>query len=330
MKTICITILAVILYSCCYAQTQTIHGTEIPLCCGLDSSQYEYSGLAKWKNKVLLIPQYPDKWENALFAVDSIDIDKAITRTPANGTPYTRITISNLDDVRKQMKGTYQGFEGAVVIGNAIFFTLEFSEQTCYLLKGYIRELNGKTSIELQKPYAIEKLKDAYVNAGYESIGYLPGSKTLSVFFEKNSDTKQSSVLLVDTSFKKPPQQISFQQPMFFRLTDVAASGRNSFIGINHYYNDYHRRQKEYNYYVGSDNLEQAAAQMNGASPADSNYTAIVQLTQKSNRIEWTTKKFISFGDENWEGIVLFKKGFLMVVDEYPKDGSPRMRYFEW
>lgn len=313
--------------SAVHAQTSR-HGIDIPICCGLDSPAYEYSGLAKWKGKILLIPQYPDKWENSIFAADSIDIDKAIAQKAKNGIPYTRIKFTNLDAIRQELKGTYQGFEGAVVLGNTIFFTLEFSEQTCYLLKGYIYTEKGQAGIVLQPPYAIAKPRNAYVNAGYESIGYA-GGKDVAVFFEKNSDPKQASVWLVDTSFQQQPKPVLFTKPMYFRLTDVFAAGNNRFIGINHYFNDYRRKQKEFNYYVGVENMDAATRQMNGVSPADSNYTAIVELSLSGGHMSWRTRRLIGYGDENWEGLVPFKKGFLMVVDEYPKDKTPRMRYFE-
>lgn len=333
MKAFFLIIIACVYSFCGIAQpadVKPVHGTDIPLCCGLDSPSYEYSGLARWNGNVLLVPQYPGKWENAIFAVNDKDIDKAIAGKYKTGVPYTRITISNLADFKSRMKGTYQGFEGAVVVGNTIYFTLEFSESTCYLLKGYIRSQKGRTTIALQKMFAIEKPEDAYVNAGYESIGYLPGSKVIYVFFEKNSP-EQPSVAMVDTSFGEHALTYgTFERPMFFRLTDVAAGGPHSFIGINHYFNDYQRKQKEYSYYVGDANKAAAGQQMFGADPAAHNYTAVVELTQKGTVTEWQTRKFISYGDENWEGIVPFRKGFLMVVDEYPRDGSPRMRYFEW
>ena len=127
---------------------------------------------------------------------------------------------------------------------------------------------------------------------------------------------------------------------MLFRLTDVSFLGGNTLLGLNHYYRDYvdtltcgvipkgaNTLKNEYCYYVAN-RLAQAEKEI-GASPQQAYFTRVVQLSFHNNKLDWQLKKIISYSSDNWEGILPYKKGVLLVVDGRPPGVPCKLSYFE-
>ena len=111
-------------------------------------------------------------------------------------------------------------------------------------------------------------------------------------------------------------------------------------LGLNHYYRDYNDTltcgiipkgantlKNEYCYYVGN-HLAQATKEM-GANPQQTCFTRIVQLSVQNQTLNWKVKKIISYSSDNWEGILPYKKGVLLVVDGRPPGVPCKLSYFE-
>src|SRR4029078_326684 len=89
---------------------------------GLTKSQYEFSALAKWKDKILLIPQNRKTVVDSVFMIDSNEIAKSLQKNTI--TPYTAFTINNLRHtgskkdslfIHNILLSNYDGIEAAVI-----------------------------------------------------------------------------------------------------------------------------------------------------------------------------------------------------------------------
>ncbi len=176
-------------------------------------------------------------------------------------------------------------------------------------------------------------------NAGFESIAYLPQQKKLIAAYENNAITAAPTAFVFTTNLENK-EAVEFAKPLLFRLTDLSFSGGNTLLGLNHYYRDYvdtltcgvipkgaNTLKNEYCYYVAN-HLTQAIKEMN-ANPQQTNFTRIVQLSFHSNKLDWQTKRIISYSADNWEGIMLYKRGVLLVVDGRPPGVPCKLSYFE-
>ena len=173
----------------------------------LTAHQYEFSALAKWKNKILLIPQNRKNIIDSVFMIDSAEIDQSIQNNALAA--HTTFVIKNIKHAGAKkdslfigniLLNKYDGFEAAVVKDDTIFFSLEADTSFCYLIKGVINERSKSINLlpdtlHISNTYNIN-------NAGYESLAFLPQKNSLIAFFECNKDTATAQAYLFNTSLK--------------------------------------------------------------------------------------------------------------------------------
>src|SRR4051794_40849357 len=115
---------------------------NIPICCHVTEADNEFSGLAKWRNYVLLIPQHASEMDaHQIIAIDTLSIDSVLNRQSDSVYQYTTITLdSSLHSIIHAIQHTigtqnkYGGFEAAVAVGDSLFFTVE-TDSLCYVVK---------------------------------------------------------------------------------------------------------------------------------------------------------------------------------------------------
>src|SRR6478609_11183294 len=99
---------------------------------GLSAHQYEFSALAKWKDKILLVPQNRRHVIDSVFMIDSTAIEAFLQNKMT--TPYTAYSLNNIQHagnnknslyINTMLLAQYDGIEADVVKGNTIFFSLE-------------------------------------------------------------------------------------------------------------------------------------------------------------------------------------------------------------
>ncbi len=271
--------------------------------------------MAWYKKELLLVPQYPDKYKNSVYAIARSSISAAVK----SGTPvptYRTLRMEGLDEIRQQIGETYDGFEATVLLGDRIYFTIEADEKNpnCYLVSGTI----SRDRIVLQPALTILPKTKRLSNAGFESLAYWPARQQLMAFFEYNKADAPPSALpiqLTPSPQVLPPIPIA---PLPFRLTDIVYSGKKgrttSFIGINFLYNG----AKEFREYVGKDSLVDEPS-LAGKILRKTTYTRLMRLSVDNDHgTHWTKLRDITFASDNYEGIALFKDGVLLITDEYP------------
>ena len=320
---------------------------EIPVPLGnhFDAFYYEFSGLARWHDYILLIPQKPGSNDvpNQLFGVPVTNVNKAIDAGKRNklgkSDEINNVTIFRFANFFTDIipASSNDGVEAAVVVADSIYFTIEMNGKNCYVVKGIIDSTSMGITITLQKKYAVLPKpggEAAYNNAGYESITYLPANKSLVAIFEKNDSKGDPSVWRLNTNLDIL-EPLKFENTLYFRVTDVGAVADEPYtmLAINHHYNDYNSRKTEYQYYIGKPDdrtaLKEATRQMRGIDPRNLSFTRVVTLTALPGKpVQWKEKELISFSSDNWEGILPFRDGVLMVIDGKPLGYPCRLAYF--
>lgn len=313
----------------------------------INKPSYEFSGMAKWRNYVLLIPQHisaSDKYH--IVCVDTSSIDSVISGRALFATKTTKLIFSNsLDTLYKIIKKSilprtdFGGFEAAVVVNDNIFLTIE-TDSLCYAVKGTIDARTMQVNFQPGDTLSLPKPDYTFGNAGFESLTYLPGEKKLIAVYENTAITTHPVAYTFDTNLRNR-QPVSFAKPLLFRVTDIASLHDNSLVALNHYYRDYNDTvvcgvipkgastlKNEYCYYIGS-HLKEAADEM-GANPQQTSFTRVIELTFLNNKLDWKERKIISYSADNWEGILPYWKGVLMVVDGRPPGVPCKLSYFTW
>lgn len=298
----------------------------------LIAHQYEFSALAKWRNKILLIPQNRKNVIDSVFIIDSAAIDQSIQNNTL--AVHSSFAIKNLKHVGLKKDSLYigntllekyDGFEAAVVKNNTIFFSLEADTSFCYLIKGVIDEKSKTINIEpdtlhISNTYDID-------NAGFESLALFPQKDSLIAFFECNKDTATAKSFLFGTDFKHAAKPLEWAQPLYFRLTDVYALNDSELLGINHLFTS-SGYPFERDAYIKCEDLNVVEKQLTNGGNIDTCFTQIVKLTIRKQKIYWQPVAFVSLNvADNYEGIIPFKEGALIVVDGEPGNNPCKLTY---
>jgi len=170
--------------------------------------RYEFSALAKWKNKILLVPQNRRNVIDSIYLIDSAEIERSLQKNTV--TKYLAFAINNLKHVGARndslyinniLLDNYDGIEAGVIKDDTIFFSIETDTAFCYLIKGIIDEQLKSIHI-LSDTLHIPNTYDIK-NAGYESLALLPGKDSLIAFFECNKDIVNARAYMLSTGFEK-------------------------------------------------------------------------------------------------------------------------------
>jgi len=98
-------------------------------------------------------------------------------------------------------------------------------------------------------------------------------------------------------------------------------------IGINHLFinKTYPRERDEY---IECEKLSNVENQLNNGGNIDSCFTQIIKLLLTNGKLRWQPLAFISLNcRDNYEGIVAFKNGALMIVDGEPGLNEGKLMY---
>ncbi len=300
----------------------------------LTAHRYEFSALAKWHNKILLVPQNRRNVIDSIYLIDSSEIEQSLQKN--NIAAHTTFVIKNLRHagprkdslyINNILLEKYDGFEASVVKNDTIFFSFEADTAFCYLVKGIIDERTKsinmlRDTLHIPNTYPID-------NAGYESLALLPGKDSLIAFFECNKDVETARAFMFGTDLKGAPKPVEWQRPLYFRITDIYALNDSELIGINRLFTS-----KAYPYerddYIQCENLSTVEKQLTNGGTIDTCFNQLVKLKITNNKISWQPLAFISLGDaDNYEGIAPFKDGVLIVVDGEPGNNPCKLVYMQ-
>lgn len=283
----------------------------------------QFSGLYVHEEKLYLMSEsrIQDNAEAKLYSMNIKDVEAKILDS-SFVLPYKKIRIINLDILLKKMDAIgdeYEGLEAIVIKGKNVYLSIETAtaSDNCYILKG---ELNDTTLVLnendiILQPKPITPVGNHVYNAGYEALAL--SKNLLFSFFEFNYFPKLNKVNMIKlNSFNRVSLSDFKIQKLPFRITDITATGKNTFTAINFFYKG---EGKDEVYRMPSNEVE------NNALIKDSSgyhsYCRLVKIKYKNNSFTWQRLwEFpVEYMSHNWEGIAAYKRGYFMINDKYTK-----------
>jgi hypothetical protein len=261
---------------------------ELKLLPPYDAAHREYSGLAWHGDRLLLLPQYPD---GCLPALERSQLHRAVR----NGTPLQPSRIPFDDSaVRSRIRG-YEGYEAIAVAGERFFGLVEarplFGGMKGYLVRGRI----GKRGIVVERMREIT-LPHNISNYAFEAMTVTP--EKVYLLYEANGIGEKPFAYALSHDLKS--LESVPMEPVPYRITDLTALHNTRAWALN-------------SFWIGD--REKLKAGKHG------NLGRIIELEWTPSGIRCTGRGILlnSGGvSYNWEGIVRFGRGFIVITDTHP------------
>lgn len=285
----------------------------------LREKYHQYSGLATSNKRLYLLPQndtFSKEWVIYSIKLDSIQL--SINKTiPQDSLPYKTIHI-NKNGFSKSYG--FQGFEAIVIKDSTVYLLVETdtANKFCYIVKGKLNESENTITLN-EKCWELQRPSEKIYNAGFESLAWIESENKLLALYEFNGNASAGQIgYLIDTSFASAPELVNSVSQLFFRLTDIFYQN-GEICGINLHWNGDYKRYKNniLKKEIRSKVPELGNLLANNINALkDSCYAAIVK-TANFRTSQWKVERLIGMkcDDNNWEGLVRFEKGFLIISD---------------
>lgn len=286
---------------------------EIPLQGPISESNSELSGLAWYQDRLIFLPQYPDRFgengQGALFVLDRAALIDYLGRESER--PLTPTTLDiDTTELRSRLTG-YEGFEAITFLRDRVFMIIETSggvlgDYSAYLVQGTI-DLGLETiSLDFESLVQIPSQTDLRNSTDEAIIIY---DDTLISIHEANGEGINPDPLAnrydlnLDHSGEIPFPHVDY------RITDATAVDRQGYFWATNYFfpGDLHLISPDHHDPPSSpvERILKFSIQEHAIILADVSPIQLV-LSEDSPR--------------NWEGLVRFEeKGFLLVTDKYPR-----------
>ena len=278
----------------------------------LSESELEASGLAWYKENLIILPQFPHKWDDqfdgAIFFISKERIENYINGSNRNPIKGEKIyfVAEGLDDIGKA-KGS--GYEAITFVGDSLFVAIESvsgANSTSYVVAGIIDIKEKKIILNANSKFEI-KSQTGIHNMAEETI-FTSGSSIFTIHEANGKNVNKSPIVNKLSRNLKEVEKINFPN-IEYRITDatsVDADGK--FFAINYFYPGEYEKLKPN---LNEDEKDKAIEQ-------------ILEFQIFDDEIIRTTKPpiVISKGENkngsNWEGIAKLNEGFLLITDKFP------------
>jgi hypothetical protein len=292
--------------------------TSIPLDGPVANADAEVSGLAWYGDTLIILPQYPDRWGNNLFALPKQDIfafldgDLSGPLTPM-AIPLTAPDLTRIDG--------YEGLEAIAFIDDQVFITIEASTFTTtqgYLVAGSI--VPDLSQLQLDTA-VLTNIESQTGISNYSDETLLVHDDMLITIHEANGRNVNTDPIAhqFDTALAATGS-ISFPA-IEYRVTDATAvDEQGQFWVINYLFPD------------SIDKLDPAADPLvseYGIGPTHAGSTVVerlveLQIGETGITLVDTPPIQLELLDDgtarNWEGIARLEErnGFLLATDKFP------------
>ena len=292
--------------------------TEIALSGPVADPRAEISGLAWYGDNLILLPQYPnifdESGDGSLFHLSKAEIVLYLNgagETPLEPHPIKLIAPDLADQVRN-----YQGFESIGFSGERAFFTIETgtgADMQGYLISGTISADLSTLTLDTTK---LTEIPPQAISENHTDESILVLEDKVLTFYEVNGDAIVADPVAHVFDYDLNSLGTIPMSNLEYRLTDTALSNGNIFWGINYFF-------------PGDENLlpeNDPILDEFGTGETHAEYSQVERLVQfqysDSGITLLKTKPILLALTEdarNWEGlVVLDERGFLIATDKFP------------
>jgi len=291
--------------------------TEIRLSGDITSPDAELSGLAWFGDTLLLLTQYPDRFDNHLFFLTKQQLEDYLDAGSQQPLQPGRLQFEAPD--LDEQKG-YEGLEAIAFEGTTAFVSVEASpdgEMQAWLFKGYIDPGQNRLVLNTDKRAVIPGR--AGIN-NFSDEALLIRDSTVYTFYEANGENVNRDPLIHLFDWNLNPAGTLSMTHLEYRLTDATGLDNQQRFWVSNYLYEGQIGKLDpatdslfirfgvgstHMQYVGVERLVEFVLTDSGAR-FSGNAPILLQLTGESR---------------NWEGLVRFPErgGFLLATDTHPR-----------
>ena len=313
-------LVCVLMGYCAHAQTV---GTVIGLPEGLMDGRHEFSGMCVYGDEVFLLQQsayHNAGYNGSIYSIGRAQLSAALHKgvaIPEGAVKEYRIV--NVEEVKRKTEvyATYEGFEAIAISNGVVYLTIETTQGPGFIVKGAMHGRDIRIDMEHFYQLPLITRNGGHVgNAGYEGLAIMDGK--LLVAYEFNYLGGDSARMYrVDTSLTGSAVPVALGA-VPLRITDITPYGAGKLLAVNFFFH----REQAYHLPVGYKD-----ADLNGWKWNADCFARILEIGVKGNKATVRTKMVITKTDcNNWEGIVPFEQGVLLINDEYLAGGKKGSR----
>jgi hypothetical protein len=301
-----------------------IESIQIPLKGDIAKRGAELSGLSWYKDQLIILPQYPDRFSegnySSMFKIPKKDIlDYLDLATPSPPLSVKRIVFDE-KEIPERIPW-FQGYESIVFVENRVYLSIEINQKRA--MQALLVE--GTVSDNLEKIILDEASLDSLPmplqlgNYSYEAMVHVDGE--LLVFYEANGVNLTNSPKMIKVDLEIGDiSRVPFLN-LEYRITDATNIDENGFFWVSNYFwpGDYIKLNP------GVDPLADKSDPPMKFSK-DKGIERLIEMQYSENKIRLSDQKPIVLASRpdgesrNWEGIVrLDDRGFLLVTDKHPE-----------
>jgi len=294
---------------------------EIPIIGEMADRKSEISGLCWFGDQLILLPQYPSRFNSELgkiFYIEKLRLNNFISGKDSSDIrpKYYTIDLSSIENLFT----LGSGFESITIINQTVYFTIEHLDDgntETLLISGKIDSMNQVVKLNINS--LVKDPSDLNMhNISDESILHYE-DKIIPIYeiFGRNINRNpQVSVFNLDLKYQSKIDYPAIE----YRITDVTSVNDSGiFWAINYFYpGDFDKLNPakdsiKHQFGLGESHLKFKHVER------------LVQFQIRDNEIILAKRapiylKLSNDGSRNWEGVVNYdNSGFLIVTDTFPK-----------
>ena len=296
---------------------------EINLNEKIASPKAEFSGLDWYKDELVLLPQYPDRFSSnyngCLFSISKSEITNYLKNREVNPIKSSIIELDS-KGIENKIEG-FQGYEAIVFHNNNVYLSIEAKisgKMYAYIIKGEINSDISKIVLQPQSLHEIP-LPVNLENMAIEAL--MIANNRVVAIYEANGKNVNLHPKYVSFDLELSHFDLLSFPNIEYRITDATKIyNYNSFWGINYLY--------EGEYDLLNPGIDSLFAKYNrGISDSKTRVVErLINFKIENDHIilEDNAPIQIKLSDRNnsrnWEGIVKYDSlGFLVITDKFPR-----------